>query len=133
MNVGAYEKVSNGVWYPAQIALVQTHLFDDGRKNVTKSLLSVVGDDRPPDACGPQTRIPKGYAVYVEKASQLPYRWNGSDPEPGVPELPLHETLPTSPISAEGKSRMLLLAVNVGLVGVLCLVLLYRWVRAPSK
>ncbi len=133
MNVGAYEKAPNGVWYPAQIALVQTHLFDDGRRNVTKSRLSVVADDRAPDACGPQTRIPEGYAVYVEKAPQLPYRWSGSDPEPGVPELPLYETLPTSPISAEGKGRMLLLAVNVGLVGVLCLVLLYRWVRAPSK
>ena len=85
INVDAYERTPNGVWYPAQIALVQTHLFDDGRKNVTKSRLSVVGDDRAPDACGPQTRIPKGYAVYVEKASQLPYRWSGSDPEPGVP------------------------------------------------
>ena len=133
MNVDAFERAPNGVWYPAKIALVQTHLFDDGRKNVSKSRLSVVGDDRAPDACALQIRIPKGYVVSIEKASQLPYRWSGSDPEPGVPELPLYETLPNSPISAEGKNRTLLLAVNVGLVGLLFLMFVYRQARAPGK
>jgi hypothetical protein len=133
VSVGAFDKTADQIWYPSQMTVVQTVVFSDGRTNVTKSRLGVVHEKEALDACAPRILIPKGYSITIENASQLPYRWNGTDSEPGVPELPLYERVPVSRLSADGTSRTLLLALNIALLGLLFLVVLYRRVRGPGN
>jgi hypothetical protein len=114
--VHKFSQSVNGVWYPAETTLVVQTAFADRRVNTATSRLTAqsVPDER--RHAEPTIDIPIGYTVAVEGAPQLPYRWDGASPTPGIPDLPKVEGHRIVPERDRRSFRQLLIAVNVAVV-----------------
>ena len=64
--------------------------------------------------------MPVGHSVSIDGATHLSYRWDGTKAVPGVPARPERKV---EIIAGWGGQRVLLIAINLGLVLVLIVVL----------
>jgi len=130
-DVTKFEQTADGVWYPAELTLVYRTQFANGGVNTATSQIKVTPiPDTTPSPCDLTINIPANYVVTVEKASHLPYRWDGTYPEPGVPDFPEMEAYKTVPLRRS--SRPLLILVNLAIIAALVVMLIVRKRRSKE-
>ncbi|QDU52147.1 hypothetical protein [Gimesia panareensis] len=127
----AFAKSVDGTWYPSEIEATHESIFADGASWHTKSIISVHEiDNKTNKQCDFSFDIPVGLVVYVEKALQIPYKWDGTKAVPGVPDLPSGNEYDKSPQRGSNMSYIMWFNIIV-LICIIAFVLI-KYVFIPK-